>query len=634
MPGIFISYRRDDTEGHARALFERLASRFGQDRVFMDVEGIGPGADFVEAIESAVGNCDVALVLIGPNWLTSVDEHGKRRIDDPVDFVRIETTAALARNIRVIPVLVRGAAMPPANLLPPELAKLSRRQAVTLRHERWERDTNDLIAALAKLIGGSEAPPDAHSGDAAQDAETALSSLGVAPKHRMWVWLGGGAVLATAVIAGFFALRTTIEPQPKPAPNRPEAIAKHGTAGTNVSGSSASETSGRAASASEPARSATAPTAGEAKSKDTSARETAAPPKGAAEPRNEGLPRNEGSPARKAEGKSEGPRGAEEPGTKEKSAVVNREREPVAKAAESVAASSSTTANESRSRAGEIEKIAKELQARPGDKTSRKESQPATAPDNKVIASETPAPKEGKAAAGTPQIERPAIETPSSGKKEALAKADSTASGSSSTGPRDASTSPRPKPGDTWAYRSHSIWKNVPERTFQHHALVVSDSEIKESMSLSGAATPVDTQTFRNTPSVIERRLQGVTRQEFSPFLLAFGSVDVGRVWKSLKIPEEADPFFTGWYTEAKVIGWERVTVPAGSFNAIRVDVQSARRGTGNPAMASAELARIFQSIWFVPEVKRPVKEVRTTYAVGGNRLDQDTYDLVEYRLN
>src|SRR5215471_7444583 len=175
MPGIFISYRRDDTEGHARALFERLASRFGQDRVFMDVEGIGPGADFVEAIESAVGNCDVALVLIGPNWLTSVDEHGKRRIDDPVDFVRIETTAALARNIRVIPVLVRGAAMPPANLLPPELAKLSRRQAVTLRHERWERDTNDLIAALAKLIGGSEARRDAHSGDAAQDAETALS---------------------------------------------------------------------------------------------------------------------------------------------------------------------------------------------------------------------------------------------------------------------------------------------------------------------------------------------------------------------------------------------------------------------------------------------------------------------------
>ena len=111
MNGIFISYRRDDSAGHAGRLFDRLVARFGKDAVFMDVEGIEAGVDFVETIEKAVGGCDVLLAVIGRTWLDSRDSKGKRRLDDEQDFIRLETSAALARNVRVIPVLVEGASV-------------------------------------------------------------------------------------------------------------------------------------------------------------------------------------------------------------------------------------------------------------------------------------------------------------------------------------------------------------------------------------------------------------------------------------------------------------------------------------------------------------------------------------------
>ena len=134
MQGIFISYRRQDAAGYAGRLYDRLAGHFGADRVFMDVEGIEPGLDFVDAIGRAVASCEVLIVIIGPGWLAT-DSTGKRRLDDPKDFVRIETRAALARHIRVVPVLVDKAVMPLAEELPADLAPLVRRHAVELSHK-------------------------------------------------------------------------------------------------------------------------------------------------------------------------------------------------------------------------------------------------------------------------------------------------------------------------------------------------------------------------------------------------------------------------------------------------------------------------------------------------------------------
>ena len=130
--GIFVSYRRQETSHLAGRLYDRLADRFGEGQVFIDVDTIEPGVDFAEEIFRAVAACKVLLAIIGPTWLIAADERGRRRLDDPDDLVRLEIEAALARGVRVIPILVEGAVMPAREDLPESLAGLARRNA--LRH--------------------------------------------------------------------------------------------------------------------------------------------------------------------------------------------------------------------------------------------------------------------------------------------------------------------------------------------------------------------------------------------------------------------------------------------------------------------------------------------------------------------
>ena len=145
MKGIFISYRREDAEGQAGRLFDNLSVHFGKNSVFMDVTGIEPGLDFRKAIDHEVSACGVLLAVIGKHWIDAKDESSRRRLDDPNDFVRLETATALKRDIPVIPVLVQGARMPSADQLPADLEALVWRNAVELTHARWDSDVELLI---------------------------------------------------------------------------------------------------------------------------------------------------------------------------------------------------------------------------------------------------------------------------------------------------------------------------------------------------------------------------------------------------------------------------------------------------------------------------------------------------------
>src|SRR5215831_6232307 len=153
---VFINYRREDTAPYAGRLYDRLTTHFGEDQVFIDIDQIEPGEDFVEAINRKVGACDIAIVAIGPNWLHAADASGKRRLDDEEDFVRMEIVTALQRKIRVIPVLVGGARMPGRHDLPEDLAPLSRRQAIELSEPRFHADVNRLIDAIEKSFAEEE----------------------------------------------------------------------------------------------------------------------------------------------------------------------------------------------------------------------------------------------------------------------------------------------------------------------------------------------------------------------------------------------------------------------------------------------------------------------------------------------
>jgi len=149
---IFINYRRGDEPGFTQALLGRLEQAFPAERLFIDVDNIPPGEDFVAMLESQVAQCDAMLTVIGNNWLGAADERGGRRLDDPHDFVRIEIESALKQGKRVIPVLVHQARMPHPEELPEAIRPLSQRNAVRLTHERFRSDVQGLIKALQGAI--------------------------------------------------------------------------------------------------------------------------------------------------------------------------------------------------------------------------------------------------------------------------------------------------------------------------------------------------------------------------------------------------------------------------------------------------------------------------------------------------
>jgi TIR domain len=155
MTGIFINYRRDDAPGVAGRLYDHLIRSFPRRDLFMDVDAIKPGLDFVKQLDNQVSHCDVLLALIGPKWLSEENERSKRLHSDR-DYVRIEIAAALKRDIPVIPVLIDGAAMPDEDDLPENLKSLARRHALELRHTRFADDADVIAAALKDYLPGQK----------------------------------------------------------------------------------------------------------------------------------------------------------------------------------------------------------------------------------------------------------------------------------------------------------------------------------------------------------------------------------------------------------------------------------------------------------------------------------------------
>jgi hypothetical protein len=153
MSGIFISYRRDDSAPYAGRLYDRLCAHFGAAQVFMDVDDIPPGADFMAHIDAKVGSCDAMVVVIGKDWLTARNADGQLRLSDPTDLVASEISLALQRNVLVIPVLVGGAKMPRPEELRRDLKPLAQHNAVTLNDPEFQRDTDILVQTLEKVPG-------------------------------------------------------------------------------------------------------------------------------------------------------------------------------------------------------------------------------------------------------------------------------------------------------------------------------------------------------------------------------------------------------------------------------------------------------------------------------------------------
>ncbi len=211
MATVFISYRREDSRYQARSIYNAFVKALPPDSVFMDVDSIKPGDDFVEILEGWVQQCEVLLALIGPGWINSADpKTGLRRLDNPEDFVRIEIRGALERRIPVVPVLLDAAQMPAKDELPGDINALTRRHAEFVDFRTFDTDVERLIRRLQ--IGKDTAPvspdpvPTAPIGGQRQAAGRGLGVRATGwisksfswPAMPLWVLAVGALLLAAA----------------------------------------------------------------------------------------------------------------------------------------------------------------------------------------------------------------------------------------------------------------------------------------------------------------------------------------------------------------------------------------------------------------------------------------------------
>ncbi|HMA73912.1 MAG TPA: toll/interleukin-1 receptor domain-containing protein [Xanthobacteraceae bacterium] len=206
---IFVSYRRDDVDHFAGRLVDSISAKIPGVKVFMDVDSIRFGADFVEVLWEQLASCRAMILVIGPSWLAQ-DQGGKSRLDDPDDFVRLEIETAIKRNVPIVPVLVDGAAMPKENEIPASVRSIRRRHHVSIDHESYSAILPGLVSQLTDLVrpssaGQGERKPAEATRTTTPDPAVGRSCASTSPARALGVgWMVAALVCANILSIMFF----------------------------------------------------------------------------------------------------------------------------------------------------------------------------------------------------------------------------------------------------------------------------------------------------------------------------------------------------------------------------------------------------------------------------------------------
>ncbi|MFN7122585.1 MAG: toll/interleukin-1 receptor domain-containing protein [Hydrogenophaga sp.] len=588
MDGIFISYRRDDSAGYAGRLYDRLSAHFGADQVFMDVAGIELGTDFVTAIEQAVGSCKVLIVVIGDEWLSTTDGAGRRRLDDPHDFVRLETSVALEREIRVVPVLVGGAMMPRADELPAELKSLARRQAIEISHKQWEASTHELIRALNTMLGQRAATgiaepdgvPDAQHGTQklADMSPSPPASADETPDRRWVVWAGLGAgVLAVAIWA---AWRGSPEPDPTVSSN-PMLTAEAPSPTDKPAVVAAAPTR-----ANPPAAVAAAPAV--VPERPAVAAAVPAPAPAPAPPVVASAAPSAPSPPVIRTFLSQGdPAGAKlcySVAQAESLTITPRPGALPQAVKDCVTVSVTEPTTFTLTARNAVGSVTRSLSVRP---------RPAV-----VAPAPAPEPAPPVAVAPLPAAER-------------------------------APASALPRPGESWTYRTSGKWPTSPRRDIVIAVESVRDGVVTDALRADAQERLAGDmrRAVGSRPGFLAWQQIGL---EYSPYLGAFRDLGTLGTLSNFATPDVDT--WSQWHSEAKVIGRETVNVPGGSFDAFKVEVWSSRSATGGTTLAPIEPVRMHYLVWYAPQAKRYVKMQRRMLSAAGREMEKDLFELVAHR--
>ena len=598
MPGIFISYRRTDSDGWAGRLRDALRVRFG-DIVFQDVDNIADGEIFSEVIDRALQACDVALVIIGPTWASARDEQGRRRLDLEEDWVRTETAMVLNRKIRVIPVLVGGARLPRAEELPEELRSLTKRQAREIRSTSWDSDVALLASHLEHIVGS--------------------------PRRKLWLY-AAPAVIAAAVLGVFFGARFfgPSDTAPSPAPSAAvkglpadkdspqDAVA---SAKPQTSEKAGAEPQGTPGPKSHVTEVKPAPVA-----KDAHA--DAKPPAVKAPPAAKDTYADAKPPAVKAP-----------PAAKDTYAEA---KPPAIKPPAVVAAKPAASATESsaQSAAPRVEPRPPATLTAEAPPVERSDLATAAAPS----ASAAPKPPSELAKAAESTAERASAErSPTPAAAPTGVTAGTVARVVPINLPNRPPSARELRIGDSWTYRLRELTYNKNLATVTHEIRGGDASGIREVIRTNESRPDADgggtQRRLPLEPRMFEQQIeQNATLFEFAPFLTAFSDVQPGLAWNAIAVPAGS----AEWRMSGKVTGRERVRTPAGTFDAIKAELQGRRDLTHPPTRDvynEPVASHLTYAIWYVPEIGRAVKYDRRMFNRASRLLEHEQYRARQLQL-
>jgi hypothetical protein len=613
MDGIFISYRRDDSAGYAGRLYDRLAAHFGAERVFMDVEGIEPGTDFVEAIEAAVSSCQVLIVIIGDEWTRVTDAAGRRRLDDPNDFIRLETGAALQRGIRVVPVLVEGAVMPLADELPAELKSLTRRQAIEVSHKQWESSTGELIRTLEGILSNKGAGSATTPKTPVSGGQMPVAEKTPAAPAPIRAWAVPAVLLLAALAGGGLWLgfgerggeRDGAHDGDMP-PKLADPVAVHKPV-PEAAPEKAPGTADVPVSAPVPAEK---PSATDQPDAVRLAEDK--PAGGERLPVPVPVPERASAPMVPPAGSSATPTAvtpapvirsfrvdAGEAGMRLCYRVSNAERLTLSPRPGELANPDQDCVSVDVERATTFTLI-----ARNADKVVRRtlavSPRPAAvrpaAPAAPTIVTDAPP------AATTPTVVEPAR----------------------------AAVSTLPLKGERWTYRSSGKWPTSPRRRIEVVVQSVEGEVVTEVLRVLEPASERGSEERRSRgrqPDFVAWSGIGI---EFGPYFGAFVDLAGQRPLSGVSTPD-LTPLWRQWFSSVKVLGRESVSVPAGTFDAYKVEVWSNRFATGDRMTAGAEPVRVHYLVWYAPQAKRYVKMRRQIAMADSSEGELDVFELVSH---
>jgi len=195
--------------------------------------------------------------------------------------------------------------------------------------------------------------------------------------------------------------------------------------------------------------------------------------------------------------------------------------------------------------------------------------------------------------------------------------------------PRAIVMSDAPRVGSTWTFGYRSDWSAVAPRTLSYTVTAVTGQGVRDRLAQQGAPGDGGERLFTSAWEVAARPLTNLMVHEFSPYLLAFGNVPIGERVNVTMAPEN---WGTSWTTTARAVGTERVSVPAGSFDAVRVEILGTRLFVAGQMDDAADPVRLYATAWLAPAAKRAVRFTYQTQAARLNLLARDHYELQGFK--